>query len=62
MPCATKSCGKAVKDEINNSCDKHTCNAVKGAYMIKGKVLNGFLKSKNFKRETDYRVCSNFKF
>ena len=61
MPRATKSCGKAVKDEISNSCDKHTCNTVKGAYMIKGKVLNGFLKSKKFKRETEYRVCSNLK-
>ena len=54
-----RTCCKNVKDEINNSCYKHSCNTVKSPYMVKGKVLNGFLKSKKFKRDTEYRVCSN---
>ena len=61
MPRVAKYCVKSVKDEIFNSCYKHTCNTVKCPYMVKGKVLNGFLKSKKFKRDTEYRVCSNLK-
>ena len=56
-----RTCCKNVKDEIGHSCYKHVCNTVKKEYMVKGKVLNGFLKSKKFKRETEYRVCSNLK-
>ena len=61
MPRGEKYCCEEVREAIKNSSRQHgRCNQTKRCTVIQGKFLNGYLQCHRFKRETDYRICSNF--
>ena len=62
MPRGEKYCCEEVREAIKNSSRHHgPCNKIKKCTVIQGKFLNGYLQCNRFKRETNYRICSNFK-